>query len=303
MKVRIPVLLIAALAAISFADGGGSSAGLKRASGATTAVKSTAAETGLVGVKLYDPGVKIIQLFGEPDEIQTIGGSGSGVAAGGRGGAPGGVPTRGGASGASPGNAGSPEMGLNPNATANMSRELSFGDAFLNGTLNFQDDDRDDRRGGFTPPQGGPQGGGRGGIAPGEGGGPPASAGGNAMRGGAGGGSAVGGGADGRILYTRWVYRMGPSRYGFIFDKSNRLVQVEAIGSSDRKVYTNRGIRFGSTFGDLIKRYGAPDAYEINGSNLVVRYLVRNKVAFRLNQLDPKKPYTVTGIVVAAGKQ
>ena len=43
-------------------------------------------------------------------------------------------------------------------------------------------------------------------------------------------------------------------------------------------------------------------AYEINGDNIVLRYLTRNKCAFRLNRLQPSKPHQVTAIVVAGGK-
>ena len=51
-----------------------------------------------------------------------------------------------------------------------------------------------------------------------------------------------------------------------------------------------------------LKKYGAPDAYEIAGDNLMVRYLVHHKVAFRMNRLAANKPHQVTGVVVAAGK-
>jgi len=61
-------------------------------------------------------------------------------------------------------------------------------------------------------------------------------------------------------------------------------------------------VTFGSTFGEIIKKYGRPDAYEINGDNIVLRYLTRNKCAFRLNRLQPSKPHQVTAIVVAGGK-
>lgn len=92
------------------------------------------------------------------------------------------------------------------------------------------------------------------------------------------------------------------SRYAFILDKFNRVIQIEAIGIKDPRVSTRRGIRFGSSFSSLIRSYNAPDGYEIAGNNLVVRYLVFDRVAFRLQKLDPRKPHVVTGIVVAAGK-
>ena len=104
------------------------------------------------------------------------------------------------------------------------------------------------------------------------------------------------------MIYTRWVYRRGMSKYGFVLDKQNRVVQVEAIGLQDGKVHTRRGAAFGTTFGSLIKKYGTPDGYDINGDSIVVRFLQRHKVAFRLNRLAKDKPHQVTGIVVAGGK-
>ena len=92
------------------------------------------------------------------------------------------------------------------------------------------------------------------------------------------------------------------SKYGFVLDKFNRVVQIEAIGMQDGKVKTRKGIGFGSSFGRLIKTYGTPDGYEINGDTIVVRFLQRNKVAFRLNRLGKDKTHQVTGIVVAGGK-
>jgi hypothetical protein len=105
------------------------------------------------------------------------------------------------------------------------------------------------------------------------------------------------------VIYTRWVYNRGASRYSFVLDKFNRVVQIEAIGIDNPKVHTRRGISFGNSFASLIKTYGAPDGYDIaSDSSLTVRYLVRSKVAFRLSRIATKKPPVVTGIVIAAAK-
>jgi hypothetical protein len=111
-----------------------------------------------------------------------------------------------------------------------------------------------------------------------------------------------GGGAMTSTVFTRWIYRRGGSRYGFILDRGNRVVQIEAVGLFNRKVRTRKGVGFGSTFADLIKRYRTPDGYEISGEQIVVRFLSRDKVAFRLSRLGPDKPHVVTAVVVAAGK-
>lgn len=255
------------------------------------AVTVKGGENGMVGIKLYDTGARLISVYGNPTEIQPVsfGGGGIGPAGGAGGGGPMGAPGRGGGGGGG-GGALAPELSNNP---------FGFGDDMLM----FQ------RGGSGAPAKGGlgdagggapMQGPGAGALGPPPGVLPPGAAPGRGPM--AGGGMGGGNTNAGRITYTRWVYKRGTSKYGFILDKFNRVVQIEAVGLSDGKVRTSKGIHFGSTFGDIIKKYQTPDGYEINGDNIVVRYLVRNKVAFRLSRLGPNKPHTVTGIVVAGGK-
>jgi len=161
--------------------------------------------------------------------------------------------------------------------------------------------------GGPPPGYGGPGGypGGSGGGYPGAGGPPPGIPGvpgGAGGRGGSGGGAPAPAGTGERVTYTRWVYNRGGSKYGFIIDKANRVVQIEAVGLQNNKVKTKQGLGFGATFAQIIKKYGDPDGYEIAGDNVMVKYLTRKKVAFRLSRLGEKKPQVVTGIVVAAAK-
>jgi hypothetical protein len=281
---RTGMLILAGLATIAMvmADGTGSNAGLRRTAGGTTANRS-GAETGLVGIKLYDTAIDLVRRFGNPDDVQTVGGGGGGAVgpAGGGGGGQG-AAAGGRAGGARGGGAGD-------SAVAQWNIPPSSKDSFSTIGL-FQGQD--------TPVIAGA---GPGGAPPGgQGGGPTASG------AGPGGGGQGGGGAqqgqDARILYTRWVYKRGNSRFAFILNRYGQIIQIEAIGSNDSRVVTNRGIRYGAKFADIIRAYGVPDAYEINGNSLVVRYLVRNKVAFRLNRLKDDAPHVVTGIVVAAGK-
>lgn len=249
-----------------------------------------AAESGLVGIKLYDTGLKLIQTYGSPDEIQAVGIGGGSIGPVG-GGGPGGV----GGPAAGPPGGGRPGGGGGGAAAASIDAEHrppSAGDfGFADAMLNFQ---------GAQPSMvpgapGGPQGGGGGlGLPGGRGGG------------GGGGQMGPGGGAQQgqtqRVMFTRWVYNRSGSKYAFVLDKQNRIVQIEAIGISDPKVKTARGVTFGAPFGKLVQLYGAPDGYEIGGDNIVVRFLLRQKVAFRLSRLGVNKPHVVTGIVVAGGK-
>lgn len=260
---------------------------------------ATGSENGLLGIKLYDTGIRLLNVFGNPDEIQAVGVSGGGaIGPAGGGGGRGGF---GGAAGAGAGAAGGGNNGAAA-GTENIMRPFEFGDDLLR----WQGAPPP----GFNIPPGvgsGPRGGGPAGP-PGQGLGPRIGAPGG-VGGGVPGGRGAGPGlpsaapgAGAKTNFTRWVYNRNGSKYGFILDKFNRVVQIEAIGLSNSKVKTGKGITFGSTFRDVMTRYQAPDGYEISGNVLIVRYLSRAKVAFRMSQLGPKKPHVVTGIVVAAAK-
>lgn len=233
-------------------------------------VRKSNAETRLVGINLYDPGTKVISMYGSPLEIQAVGGGGS-TGPVGAGGGGGGVSGGGGPRG---------PVGKGSAASAiDSHRDLTdFGNELLQ--MGPGGDELTPNRGGDGGERGGRGGGGMG--LPGGGGG---------------GGSTMSG-----IQFTRWVYKRGNSKYGFVLDKSNRVVQIEAIGLNDGRVSTRKGVRFGSTFGTLVKTYGAPDGYEISGNSMVVRFLINNKVAFRMNRLGKDQVHRVTGIVVSAGK-
>lgn len=239
-------------------------------------VPVSTAENQLVGIKLFASGSTVISRYGSPLQILPIGFGGQAI--GPAGGAGGGGPRGGGPGGPSGG--GVPSAATDVSITPIPPGGFEFGDDFLR---QMSDDS--------------PKGGGRGGATSGP---SPAASGGGAAPGG--GGAGAGGGSGARVEFTRWVYKRGTSKYGFILNKQNKVVQIEAIGLSDGRVRTRRGITFGAQFKDIIKRYGDPDGYEINGDSIVVRYLQRHKCAFRLNRLGKDKPHQVTGIVVAGGK-
>jgi hypothetical protein len=239
------------------------------------AASANAAESGLLGIRLFDSGVTVVTKFGNPDDIQAVNIGGMGNAGGG--GAGMGVPGGGGPGG------GSGPKGVGGGG-GNASSSFSFGDYVLRQGAPM---------GAPGAPSAGPPGG-PGGPPPGVGGGP-----GGGMPGGIPGG---GGGAAESTTFTRWVYNRLGSKYGFIIDKKGRVVQIEAIGISNPRVRTAKGVSFGSTFAEVIKKYKNPDGYDISGSNVMARYLTRNKVAFRFSRLGEGKPQVVTGIVVAAGK-
>jgi hypothetical protein len=298
MKARLAASIFAAVLALSV------SAQVQRS---TPQARTGSAETRLVGISLFDTGAKVVTVYGSPDDIQALNVGGGGAAGGGPAGAPGGpagAPAGGGRGFESEGGGGN-ETAFNsrPSIPINQNDAMPgfIGDPFGVGRLRQ-----------FGPPPGaggggGPQAGaGAFGPPPGAGGGgAPGAAGapgGFGAPGGGGTGAPAGGGAAARTVYTRWVYNRGGSRYGFILDKFNRVVQIEAIGMKDSKVRTRRGIGFGAYFDRIIKTYGAPDGYEISGNSVVVRYLVFDRVAFRMSKLTANGKHCVTGVVVAAGK-
>jgi hypothetical protein len=240
------------------------------------------AERGLLGINLFDPGVRVVSVYGTPDEIQAVNiGSGQ---MGGPGGGEGGPSGPGGPSFGGPGG---PSRGGRPGPTTNANTPFEFGnDVFFQDRI--QGDGGTASSSGIPEGAGGPSRGGAPGGMPGPGGGGAP-------------GRGFGGAAD-VATFTRWVYNRGGSRYGFIIDKFGRVVQIEAIGLQNAKVKTRKGIGFGNTFAQVIKAYRVPDGYEIAGDNVLVKFLTRSKVAFRLTRLGPKKPQVVTGVVVAAGK-
>ncbi len=271
-------------------------AAMSLVAGGATQGTPTRAETGLVGVKLFDTGIRLIGLYGTPNEIQAVAiGGGAGIGAGGgapAGGPPGGFGGRGGFPAAGGPPAGAAGRGAGARGGAPMGIDLNngfdFGDTILQST--------DALRQSVPQIEGASQVGGPSTQRPPAG--PPAGMG----FPGAPGGRAPGGGATENAEYTRWVYNRSGSRYGFILNKYNQVVQIEAVGISDAKVKTRQGVGFGVSFGNVMTKYGNPDGYDISSDTLVVRYLKNDKVAFRFNKLKRNGNYEVTGVVVSAGK-
>lgn len=260
--------------------------------------QKVSAERGLIGIKIFDSSKVVLRKYGTPDEVQPInlggnaafgGGAGGGAPVGGRGnpGFGGGAPGPGGFGGP-PGGFGGPGRGGGANSG---DADFSFGD------FSFTDEQfRQSAAPALAPPGSGPGGAG-GQFNPGAGGFPGAGRG-----AGGGAGAPANAGSGTRVTLTRWVYNRKASKYAFIIDRMGRVVQIEAIGLQDPAVKTAKGVSFGADFKTILLKYDSPDGYEISGDNIFIKYLVRNKVGFKLSRLGAKKPQVVTGIVVAAGK-
>lgn len=265
---------------------------------APTVKRSANAETKLVGIALYDSGLKLVSTFGSPDDIQPIG---IGTSGGGGGGAPGGpgAPSGGRFGGGRPGGGGGgrEEMGGSEMSIAPAPPEGLLGDPFGFGAT-------DSRQTAAAPSSSAPGGSmGPGGSGPSGPGAPGMGRPGDPSMGGPGGASGGGSAAEvSNIQLTRWVYKRSGSRYSFVVNRWNQIVQIEAVGLKDGRVKTKRGITFGSTFSQVLNAYKTPDGYDIAGESMLMRFILRDRVAFRLSRVEPNKPHRVTGIVVTAGK-
>ena len=256
------------------------------------AVRGTGAETGLAGINLYDSGLKVLKLYGNPESIGaiTVGGAAAGGGDG-QGGPPGGFggpAAGGGRGGGRPGGGGGGGPAA-PSSASIFPGELT-GDADR-----WTPVDARQRPSSFSPP-----GGGQGGPS-----GPPAGVGGpgSTPDGAAGGGTNT---ASETSTFTRWQYTKNGTKLSFVIDKFNRVLQIEAIGLVNRNISTKRGVGFGNTFQTVMNKYAPanePDGYDLAGNNFTIRFLTRSRVAFRLTQLGGKNPHVVTGIVVSAGKK
>ena len=282
------------------------------------AQRPSAAESGLVGIKLFDNGLRLLAIYGQPDDIQPLGGGATVVATGFPGATAGAAPVNTPGlpiGGQRPGGGGGRRGGGGAGAGAADGHDpFGFGDDIYaqlppTGPGNTGIPGMPP---GFRPPAGpgGPPGyvGGGAGLPPGVGGqggvgAPPSFNPGVPPGYPNGGGQPTGPSYSGNSQgFTRWIYKRDGGKYGFIMDPKSRIVQIEAIGLADKRVRTRKGLTFGASFVQVIKTYGWPDSYEVSGNSITMRYLVKNKVVFRLNRLGVDKPHVVTGILVAAAK-
>lgn len=252
-------------------------------------------ETGLLGVKLYDSGLRVITLYGNPDSITTVGG-GTGVSSGGPGGGFGGG--GGGGAAGSPGQLPPPGGPGGRGGGNRPSNDSIIPGGLIPGT--WGEPIPNMQQGPLVPQSAG------GSAGPGQ----PTNTGPSRPggAGGASGGASTPGAsaATESAVFTRWSYTRNGCKLAFVIDKFNRVIQIEAIGLQNQRIKTRRGVGFGSSFSTIMKAYAPsadPDGYDIAGNNFTVRFLTRHRVAFRLSQLSTKKSHVVTGIVVAAGKQ
>jgi hypothetical protein len=271
-------------------------------------------ELSLLGIRLLGTFSDVLRKFGQPNEIQpgepVVTGQGQGTAAPGMmgGGRPGGYPGMSGGpgmmGGGRPGMTGSPgSMGGRPGLPG-----MSGGPPGMSGYPGMMGGGGRPGMSGSPGSMGGypGMGGGRPGMS-----GSPGSMGGYPGMGGANGANGANNNADSTDAgETTWWYHFPQKglHYSFLFNKEGRVIQIQAYGSKpDPKLVvprTAQGITLGSDLGQIIKRYGWSNDGEHDGDYVVLRYGVRNRVAFQtrrnkvlgivLGRVNPPEPAPVS---------
>ncbi len=221
-----------------------------------------AAESGLMGIKLYDTGVNVAKKFGSPTDIEAITFDTQQAGGGGTGGTGGGGGFGGGGGGGGGG--------------GNQTAEARLPGQFIVPPLGMN------QMGGIVPP-------GRGDAGQPSGGG-----------GGAGGGGTTGNVTTQYVRWI--YRRGAGSSINFVLNKFNKVVQIEIIGISNSAARTSKGVTLGTSMASVIQKYGDPDGYDIGTDYFMVRFLRSHNVAFRFARENANTPYRCTGIVVSAGQ-
>ena len=78
-----------------------------------------------------------------------------------------------------------------------------------------------------------------------------------------------------------WVYRFPKSRQlEFIIDPQGLVIQIAAYGAEWQGLKTSKGITLGSTYRDVILKYGYPETHQRQGMEMVTKYVNTHRVAF-----------------------
>lgn len=91
-----------------------------------------------------------------------------------------------------------------------------------------------------------------------------------------------------------WVYKFPKNRIlEFIINPDGYVIQIAAFGVDWPGIVTSKGIKLGSTYKDVILKYGYPESHQQSGYQMVTKYVERNRVAFTF------VGKTVVGITIA----
>lgn len=91
-----------------------------------------------------------------------------------------------------------------------------------------------------------------------------------------------------------WIYRFPKNRtLEFVINPDGVVIQIAAYGVEWPGLATSKGIKLGSTYRDVILKYGYPESHQRTGLQMVTKYVERNRVAFTFIGR------TVVGITIA----
>ena len=80
-----------------------------------------------------------------------------------------------------------------------------------------------------------------------------------------------------------WTYKFPKNKtLEFIVSPDGRVMQIAAFGVEWPIVRTEKGIVFGSTYKDVLAKYGFPEAHDRTGIELLLRYPDRHRAIFTL---------------------
>ena len=78
-----------------------------------------------------------------------------------------------------------------------------------------------------------------------------------------------------------WIYRFPKNRtLEFIISPDGRVMQIAAYAAEWPNVRTSKGITFGSTYKDLLTKYGFPESHERSNIQLMARYPDKQRAVF-----------------------
>jgi len=80
----------------------------------------------------------------------------------------------------------------------------------------------------------------------------------------------------------RWIYELKNIILEFTLDRFGTVLQIRVIGERWHGARTSKGLTLGSTYKQVLTRYGFPEVHEYHGNTLIVGYPERHHLAFAL---------------------
>lgn len=80
-----------------------------------------------------------------------------------------------------------------------------------------------------------------------------------------------------------WVYKFSNNRtLEFLLNPDGVVIQISAYGAAWLGLHTAKGIGLGSTYKDVIVKYGYPESHEQKGIELLTKYHSKDRASFTI---------------------